>query len=176
MRRQYQSPYGRISSGHPVITFKIAQCKPAPATKLVEYIVWRPKIYAIVETGGKQYKVTEGQTVNVDKLEAEGGSAIELDRVLLISDGDNVTVGKPTIEGARVMATAQENVRGDKVIVFKYKSKVRYRRKKGHRQDFTRLSIDRILSPGMEAEKPKRATRRRKKEATEETEVKEDGA
>ena len=87
-----------------------------------------------------------------------------------------MTVGKPTIEGARVMATAQENVRGDKVIVFKYKSKVRYRRKKGHRQDFTRLSIDRILSPGMEAEKPKRATRRRKKEATEETEVKEDGA
>jgi large subunit ribosomal protein L21 len=147
------------------------------ATKLVEYIVWRPEIYAIVETGGKQYRVTEGQTVTVDRLQADEGGAVELDRVLLIADGDNVTVGNPVIEGARVTATTRENGRADKIIVFKYKPKVRYRRKNGHRQHYTRLSIDRILPPGAEAEKPaKKTTRRRKKEVVAETEVKEDGA
>ena len=98
----------------------------------------------------------------------EGGT-IELDRVLLLADGDNVTVGTPLVEGARVLATAKKNGRGDKVIVFKYKSKVRYRRKNGHRQLYTTLSIDRILPPGVEAPKPvkkKTATRRRKKKET----------
>ena len=97
----------------------------------------------------------------------EGGS-IELDRVLLIGDGDNVTAGKPVIEGARVLARVNGNGRGEKIIVFKYKAKVRYRRKNGHRQHFTSLSIDKILPPGVEAPKPakKRATRRKKKEAT----------
>jgi large subunit ribosomal protein L21 len=94
---------------------------------------------------------------------AEGGT-VELDRVLLIADGDKVTVGKPFIEGAKVMATAQHNGKGDKVIVFKYKPKVRYRRKNGHRQLYTRLSIDQILAPGMEAAKPVKRTRRKKKE------------
>ena len=94
------------------------------------------------------------------------GETVELDRVLLIVDGDNITVGKPVVEGARVLAKAQKNGKGDKVIVFKYKPKVRYRRKKGHRQLFTSLSIESILAPGMEAPKPKR-TRRKKKEVTE---------
>ena len=94
------------------------------------------------------------------------GSAIELDRVLLITDGDKVTVGKPVIDGAKVLATAQRNGKGKKVIVFKYKPKVRYRRKTGHRQLFTRLSIDKILPPGSEAAKPATRTRRRKKEVT----------
>ena len=91
-----------------------------------------------------------------------------MDRVLLIADGDNVTVGKPVIDGARVLAKVKQNGRGDKIIVFKYKSKVRYRRKNGHRQLFTSLSIDKILPPGVEAPKPvkKRATRRKKKEET----------
>jgi len=97
---------------------------------------------------------------------AEGG-AVELDRVLLIADGDEVTVGKPVIDGARVTATAQQNGKGEKVIVFKYKSKVRYRRKNGHRQLFTRLMIDQILPPGAEGAKPvKKTTRRMKKEVT----------
>ena len=98
---------------------------------------------------------------------ADGGN-IELDRVLLIADGDNITVGKPVIEGARVLAKAERNGRGDKIIVFKYKSKVRYRRKNGHRQHYTSLSIDKILPPGAEAPKPakKRTTRRKKKEVT----------
>lgn len=89
---------------------------------------------------------------------AEGGT-VELDRVLLIADGEKVTVGNPLVAGARVKATAKENGRGDKVIVFKYKSKVRYRRKNGHRQLFTRLSIDSITAPGMEKAEPVKATR-----------------
>jgi large subunit ribosomal protein L21 len=88
----------------------------------------------------------------------------------LLVDGDKVTVGKPLIEGARVLATAKKNGRGDKIIVFKYKAKVRYRRKKGHRQLFTTLSIDNILPPGAEAPKPeKRARRKKKEEIKEET-------
>ena len=97
---------------------------------------------------------------------AEGG-AIELDRVLLLADGDNVTVGKPVIDGARVLAIAKKNGKGDKIIVFKYKSKVRYRRKNGHRQPFTTLNIDKILPPGAEAPKAvKKTARRKKKEET----------
>lgn len=95
------------------------------------------------------------------------GKNIELDRVLLLADGDNVTVGKPTVEGARVLAKVNNNGRGEKIIVFKYKAKVRYRRKNGHRQNFTSLSIENILPPGVEAPKPankKRTTRRKKKE------------
>ncbi len=85
---------------------------------------------------------------------------VELDKVLLIADGENVTVGKPAIEGARVLATAQGSGRGEKIIVFKYKAKVRYRRKTGHRQPYTTISIDKILPPGAEAPKPatKKAT------------------
>jgi large subunit ribosomal protein L21 len=78
--------------------------------------------------------------------------------VLLIADGENVTVGKPYVDGARVMATVKKNGKGDKIIVFKYKAKVRYRRKKGHRQLLTSLNIDKILPPGVEEEKPVKKT------------------
>ena len=107
----------------------------------------RRKIYAIIETGGKQYKVTPGQTIDVDFLDAAEGSTVELSRVLLIADGDKVRAGTPDIEGAKVVATAQGNGKGKKTIVFKYKSKVRYRRKLGHRQFYTRLAIDEIAKP-----------------------------
>ena len=97
---------------------------------------------------------------------AEGG-AVELDRVLLIAEGDNITSGQPVIEGARVLATVSKNGKGDKIIVFKYKAKTRYRRKNGHRQPFTTLNIDKILPPGAEAPKAvKKTTRRKKKEET----------
>jgi large subunit ribosomal protein L21 len=96
---------------------------------------------------------------------AEGGS-IELNKVLCLADGPNVTLGKPLVDGARVLATAKSNGRADKIIVFKYKSKVRYRRKNGHRQHFTTLSIDKILPPGAEAPKPVKKARRKKKEET----------
>ncbi len=127
----------------------------------------RPKIYAIIVTGGKQYKVAEGQTIDVELLGVAEGSAVEMDRVLLIADGDNITSGKPVIEGARVLATAKKNGKSKKVIVFKYKAKTRYRRKNGHRQPFTTLSIDKILPPGVAVPKAvKKTTRRKKKEET----------
>ncbi|HEX78945.1 MAG TPA: 50S ribosomal protein L21 [Dehalococcoidia bacterium] len=123
-------------------------------------------MYAVIESGGKQYMVAPGQTVDVDRLGVAEGDTVELDRVLLIADGDNVIVGKPVVPGATVIATARGENKGDKIIVFKYKPKVRYRKKTGHRQIYTRLSIDKINQPGVEVEKPKK-TRRSKKEVTE---------
>lgn len=102
-------------------------------------------MYAVVETGGKQYKVSAGDTVDVEKLPFEVGEKIELDRVLLVADGDEVRVGQPTVEGAKVLATVTDHVKGPKIIVFKYKPKERYRRKKGHRQAYSRLMIDEIV-------------------------------
>ena len=90
--------------------------------------------------------------------------------MLLLADGDNVTVGKPFVDGARVMATVKQNGKGDKIIIFKYKAKVRYRRKNGHRQLFTSLNIDKILPAGVEDVKPVKRVRRKK------TEEKADGA
>lgn len=122
------------------------------------------KIYAIIETGGKQYKVTPGQTIDVELLGVAEGGTIELDRVLLVVDDDKVTVGTPTVEGAKVVATSQGEGRGKKIIVFKYKSKVRYSRKKGHRQPYTRLTIDKIVGSGAKSDEPKKEVQRRKKE------------
>ena len=123
-------------------------------------------IYAIIETGGKQYKAIPGQTINVERLDVAEGDTIELERVLLIADGEQLTVGKPTIDGAKVVATSKGEAKGKKIVVFKYKPKVRYRKKTGHRQLYTKLTIDKISQPGAEAEQPKK-TRRRKKEITE---------
>lgn len=106
----------------------------------------RVAIYAVVETGGKQYKVSAGQTVLVERLPAEEGQTVELDRVLLLADGEQITVGQPMVAGAKVMATVVEQGRADKLIVFKYKRKTRYQRKTGHRQPFTKLSIDEIVT------------------------------
>jgi large subunit ribosomal protein L21 len=91
---------------------------------------------------------------------------VELDRVLLIADGDKITVGKPVIDEAKVLATVQRDGKGKKVIVYKFKAKVRYRRKIGHRQPFTTLLIDKIVAPGMAEAKPAPKTRRKKKEVT----------
>jgi len=107
----------------------------------------RSEIYAIIETGGKQYKVTPGQTIDVERLDVAENNTVELDRVLFIADGDKVTVGTPAVEGAKVVATSQGEGRGKKIIVFKYKPKVRYRKKTGHRQPYTRLLIDKIVEP-----------------------------
>ena len=105
----------------------------------------RKQIYAIVKTGGKQYKISPGETIDVERLPAAEGSTIELDRVLLVADGEKVRVGTPTIEGAKVIAEVLGENKGKKVIVFKYKPKVHYRRKKGHRQIYTRLAIKEIV-------------------------------
>ena len=125
------------------------------------------KIYAIIETGGKQYKVTPGQTIDVERLDVAEGNTVEMDRVLLIAQGEKVTVGNPTVDGAKVVATSQGEGKGKKVIVFKYKPKVRYRKKMGHRQAYTRLTIDKIVTAGAAPDKPEKKVRRRKKEVTE---------
>ncbi|MFC1921588.1 50S ribosomal protein L21, partial [Chloroflexota bacterium] len=98
-------------------------------------------MYAIIETGGKQYKVSSGQVIDVDRMGIMEGNTVEIDRVLLIGNDDNVTVGTPTIEGAKVLATSQGEGKAKKIIVFKYKPKTRYRKKTGHRQHYTRLTI-----------------------------------
>ena len=125
------------------------------------------KIYAIIETGGKQYKVTPGQTIDVERLDVGENNTVDLDKVLLIADGDKVTVGTPTIEGAKVVATSQGEGKGKKIIVFKYKPKVRYRKKTGHRQLYTRLAIDKVIEPGAAQGVPAKKVRRRKREVTE---------
>lgn len=102
-------------------------------------------MYAVVETGGKQYKVSAGEIIEVEKLPLEVGQKVELDRVLLVSDENKVQVGSPIVEGAKVMATVADQGKSKKVIVFKYRPKNRYRRKAGHRQAYTRLRIDKII-------------------------------
>jgi large subunit ribosomal protein L21 len=100
-------------------------------------------VYAVVETGGKQYRVEAGQTVRFEKLPGAAGDAVVLDRVLLIG-GDQTVVGAPLVTGARVVGTVVGQNLAKKVVVFKYKSKARYRRKTGHRQPFTAVRIDSI--------------------------------
>jgi len=103
------------------------------------------EIYAIIQTGGKQYKVTPGEIIWVERLPVAQGSTVELGEVLLVAQDNEVLVGRPMVEGAKVIAEALGEVRGDKIIVFKYKPKVRYRRKKGHRQLYTKLAIKQIM-------------------------------
>jgi len=101
-------------------------------------------MYAVVETGGKQYRVEEGRTLKVERLQAEPGASVTLDKVLLVADGSTAKVGSPVVEGARVTATVVGHGKAKKIIVMKYKSKVHYRRKRGHRQHFTTLRIEKI--------------------------------
>ena len=100
--------------------------------------------YAIVETGGKQYRVQVGDRLSVEKLPHEPGAEITLDRVLMIGGAGAARVGTPTVAGASVSATIEEQYRGDKIVVFKFKAKKRYRRRTGHRQSLTRLAITAI--------------------------------
>lgn len=98
-------------------------------------------MYAVVETGGKQYKVTEGDVIFVEKLDVEEGAEVTLDKVLMAGEGDAVKVGTPVVEGATVTAKVVKNGKSKKVVVFKMKRKKNYRRKKGHRQPYTKLEI-----------------------------------
>ncbi|NJP36770.1 50S ribosomal protein L21 [Alkalicoccus luteus] len=100
-------------------------------------------MYAIIETGGKQVKVEEGQEIFVEKLDVEAGDTVTFDRVLLVG-GDETKVGAPLLDGATVTAKVEKNGRGKKITVFKYKAKKNYRRKQGHRQPYTKLTVDTI--------------------------------
>ena len=103
-------------------------------------------MFAVIKTGGKQYTVHENDVLWVEKLDAEPGTSIVLDEVLMMSDGKNVTVGKPTIAGETIKATVIEQMRDRKVIIFKKKRRHNYRRKKGHRQHLTVLKIEKIVA------------------------------
>ena len=103
-------------------------------------------MYAIIRTGGKQYQVAAGDRLKVEKLEGEVGSTVELQDVLLVVNGDNVSVGRPLVEGAKVSATIVEQGRQKKIIVFKKKNRKGYQVKRGHRQFYTALNIDTITA------------------------------
>lgn len=100
--------------------------------------------YAIVETGGKQYRVEAGETVRIEKLTANEGETVVLDKVLVVSKDGKLTVGAPYVTGAKVTGTVKAQGKAPKIIVFKYHAKVNYRRKTGHRQPFTALTIESI--------------------------------
>jgi large subunit ribosomal protein L21 len=101
-------------------------------------------MYAVVATGGKQYKVQEGDVLRIEKLAGQVGDEVAFDQVLLVGEGDNVRVGRPLIEGASVKASIVEQDKSKKILVFKFKRRKRYRRKQGHRQPFTAIKINTI--------------------------------
>ena len=100
--------------------------------------------YAVIKTGGKQYTVSPGQVLEVEKLDVEPGSEIELNEVLMVSEDGSIKTGKPLVDGAKVVARVLAQDRDKKIVVFKYKPKKRYRKKTGHRQSITRLAIQEI--------------------------------
>ncbi len=127
-------------------------------------------MYAVVNTGGKQYKVRQGEVLRVEKLSGEVGSPVTFDRVLMFSDGENVSIGQPVLDGVSVEGHIVEQGKAKKIIVFKYKRRKRFRRKKGHRQEFTAVQIDSISAKGTKAAKGAEP------EAEAKAEVKEPGA
>lgn len=101
-------------------------------------------MYAIIETGGKQYKVKEGDTIVVEKLDADVGAEVSFDHVLAVSKEDEFIAGTPTVENAQVTAKVTQHGKGKKIVIFKFKQKKNYRKKQGHRQPFTRVKIEKI--------------------------------
>ena len=101
-------------------------------------------MYAIIETGGKQYKVAEGDTLFIEKLPAEAGDTVTFDKVLAVLDGEKATFGVPVVEGAKVSASVVKNGKGKKIRIFKYNPKKGYRRRQGHRQPYTKVTIGKI--------------------------------
>ena len=101
-------------------------------------------MHAIIETGGKQFRVSEGDTLFIEKLPAEAGDAITFDKVLAVIDGDKASFGTPVVEGAKVEASVVKNGKGKKVMIFKYNPKKGYRKRQGHRQPYTKVEINKI--------------------------------
>jgi large subunit ribosomal protein L21 len=106
----------------------------------------KSEMYAVIETGGKQYRVTQGQDVKVEKIPGQTGKEVVFDKVLVVSDGENVTIGKPYVDNAKVLGKLARQAKDRKVPVFKYKKRKGYRRNKGHRQDFSLVRIENIQS------------------------------
>jgi large subunit ribosomal protein L21 len=103
-------------------------------------------MYAVIKTGGKQYRVTPGEKLKVEKLAGDVGSDVVIDEVLMVADGDNVTVGAPVVKGASVKATVVSHGRHDKVMIFKMRRRKHYRKTQGHRQDYTEIQIQQIAA------------------------------
>ncbi len=101
-------------------------------------------MYAVIETGGKQYRVTQGDVLKVEKLEANVGDSVTIEKVLLVEKDGSVQVGTPVVAGAKAVVKVVEHGKGDKIIVFKYKPKKNYRRKQGHRQPFSKVVVESI--------------------------------
>lgn len=101
-------------------------------------------MYAVIETGGKQYKVSEGDVIFIEKLDAEAGAAVTFDKVLAVGEGADIKVGAPSVAGASVEASVVKNGKGKKIVVFKMKPKKGYRKKQGHRQAYTKVEIKKI--------------------------------
>jgi large subunit ribosomal protein L21 len=98
-------------------------------------------MYAVIKTGGKQYRVSEGQTLRVEKLPVEAGGQVELTEVLMVANGDDIKIGAPVLAGSKVTATVQAHGRGEKIRIIKFRRRKHYRRTQGHRQDYTELKI-----------------------------------
>lgn len=101
-------------------------------------------MYAIIKTGGKQYKVSEGDEIIIEKLEVAEGDSVTFEEVLSVVDSENIKIGQPKVEGAKVSAKVVKNGKGPKIRIFKYKHKTNYRRRQGHRQPFTKVKIEKI--------------------------------
>ena len=101
-------------------------------------------MYAVIKTGGKQYKVAPGEKLKVEQLAADVGSQITIDQVLLVADGDNISIGKPLVKGAKVQATVVNHGRGDKVHIFKMRRRKHFQKQQGHRQNYTEILVDQI--------------------------------
>jgi large subunit ribosomal protein L21 len=121
-------------------------------------------MYAVIKTGGKQYKVTAGDKLKVEKLAGDVGSKVVLDKILMLADGDAITIGSPLVAGAKVNATVVSHGRGDKVMIFKFRRRKHYRKTQGHRQSYTEILIEDVNGKGAvapvkaAAEKPAKAT------------------
>jgi large subunit ribosomal protein L21 len=98
-------------------------------------------MYAVIATGGKQYRVAQGDVLRIEKLDAEAGAAVEFDNVLMVGSGDDVKVGTPTVEGGKVTATIKSHGRGEKIMIIKFRRRKHHRKQMGHRQDYTEVEI-----------------------------------
>lgn len=98
-------------------------------------------MYAVIQTGGKQYRVAEGATLKVEKIDADEGASVELDKVLMVADGDDIKVGAPYVDGGRVTATVKSHGRGKKVQIIKFRRRKHHMKRQGHRQAFTEIEI-----------------------------------
>ena len=122
-------------------------------------------MYAVVNTGGKQYKVQQGEVLRIEKIPGDVGSSVTFDRVMMFSDGETVSIGQPVLDNVAVEGHIVAQGKAKKILVFKYKRRKRYRRKQGHRQEFTAVQIDSIQGAGSAAKAPATSKKAPKKEA-----------